>query len=117
HPGKASVTLTGSALPSVWRRHSMAFNTQRRTSTPDSAGTLTQHCAKQATCTITPQASGTMTLTALVNGVEKSRSVHIRVLCAPTGDSLMDSLPILDALGVAWDSSNADDPNAANRRE
>src|SRR5690606_32866617 len=95
----------------------MPFNTQRWTWTPDSAGTPTQHCANQASCTITPQTSGTMTLTALVNGAEKSRSVHIRALCAPTGDALMDSLPILDALGAAWDSSNADDPNAANRRK
>ena len=40
-----------------------------------------------------------------MNGVVLTTSVHIRLLCALTGDPLLDSLPLLDALKAAEDSS------------
>lgn len=57
-------------------------------------------------CSYGPQKSGTMTVSATVNGVDQTQSVHIRVICQPTGDTLLDSLPILDALGAAWTQSS-----------
>lgn len=67
-------------------------------------------------CTYSPSSSGTMQVTALVNGVSQAKSVHVRNLCGATGDSLADSLPVLDAMSAAMDSANENDV-PMNRRE
>lgn len=87
------------------------------TFTPDSgvAQTVTG-CSGLVTCPYAPPGSGTMSVTAITNGVSKTATVRVRVLCASTGDPLLDSLPILDMLKTAWDSSNWTAP-AAQRRE
>ena len=68
-------------------------------------------------CSYGPQKSGTMTVTARVNGVPQTQSVHIRVICQPTGDPLFDSLPVLDAIAEAWKLGNATNLDPTQRRE
>lgn len=116
HPGKGSVTFTASRTPTMFGPHSIPFTVQSWAWAPDSGSATGPNCAASTTCAYTPATSGTMTLTALVNGTVQTKSVHIRVLCAPTGNPLLDSLPALDGLKAAWDSSHPDGP-AINRRE
>jgi hypothetical protein len=90
---------------------------------PDNGGTAAPACPPQtdgivpAICQFSPSSSGTLTVTALVNGDQKVKAVHIRVLCESTGDSLLDSLPILDAMRMALLAGNSGDPLTNNRRE
>jgi hypothetical protein len=103
-PGKTSVTFT--AQPSVGQFGGLGvpFVIQQWQWQYDSAGTPVAAClnppanTNPARCTFSPTRSGSMTIIALVNGVQKTKVVHVRVLCKATGDSLLDSLPILDKL-------------------
>ena len=101
-----AVTFTAAASPSS---DSLAFGLSGLTWSfvPDSGSAAsTSGCNALATCVYTPTSSGTMTATGITNGVSKtSNPVHIRVPCAVTGDSLLDSLPILDALHAAMAAS------------
>lgn len=115
HPGKSSVTFKAMRTPAMFGPHSVPFTVQSWVWTPDSGKASGPSSGTNPTCVFTPMSSGTMTVTALVNGTVQSRSVHIRVLCAATGRPDLDSLPLLDAMSAAYDSAwNA---NPADRRE
>jgi hypothetical protein len=111
------VVVQGDSV-TFWARRSpsnVPFQIQGWTWTPDGGTATSVSC--DTVCVTTPNTSGTMQVSAIVNGVPSTKSVHIRVLCAPTGDPLLDSLPILDAMKDAWDQSGADDPDGNQRRE
>lgn len=105
-----SVTFRARRKPS-----NVPFQIQGWTWTPDGGTATPVSC--DTVCTTSPTSSGTMQVSAIVNGVPTTKSVHIRVLCAPTGDALLDSLPFLDAMADAWSQSGADDPDGNQRRE
>jgi hypothetical protein len=75
-------------------------------------------CGTAGTCTITPAVSGEMLLYSYVNGtwMPVARRRIIVVPC-PTGDYFWDNPEIRRAMREAFDSSGANDPNIANRRE
>jgi hypothetical protein len=116
YPGKGSVTFTAGRTPSQFGRFSVPFTIQSWTWTPDGGSAITPCVSTTNPCTYSPASSGTMQIAALVNGVVLTASVHVRKLCAATGDSLADSLPILDAMHAALDSAGENDV-AQNRRE
>lgn len=100
-----SVTFTASGTPDSVYPFKLPFTVQSWQWIPDS-GTASTPCTSGAlSCTVTPPSSGTMRVTALANGAVASESVHIRVPCTLTGDSLLDNLPLLDAMKSAWDSA------------
>lgn len=69
-------------------------------------------------CTYSPSSSGTMQVTALVNGVSQTELRHVKKLCNPTGGPRLDSLPILDMLSALLAASGDPNlPNQATRRE
>lgn len=113
HPGKPTVTFKARRTPATFGPHLIPFSVQSWAWEPDSGAASGPACSSDTTCVFTPSVSGTMTLTAIVNGTLQSSSVHIRVHCATTGDPLLDSLPILDGLKAAEALSG--DPNAANQ--
>lgn len=116
YPGKGSVTFTAGRTPSQFGRFSVPFTIQGWTWSPDGGSATTPCTPTTNPCTYSPTTSGTMQVTALVNGVSETKSVHIKELCGATGDSLADSLPVLDAIGAAMDSAGEDDV-PANRKE
>lgn len=116
YPGKASVTFTAGRTPASFGRFSVPFTIQSWTWTPDGGSATTPCLASTNPCTYAPASSGTMQVTALVNGVTETKSVHVRKVCTPTGDPLLDSLPLIDALGEGWDSAGTNLP-ASQRRE
>lgn len=74
----------------------------------DSSGTQTRGCT-DLTCHVTPTSSGTITLTAIVNGVEKQAVRDVLVVSCPTSDNLMDDMelrPSLDSLRSASITAN-----------
>lgn len=89
--------------------------------TPDTTGGSdpASQCGIVLVCTTNIPVSGTMEVTVTVNGETKSRSVHIRVICASTGDPRLDSLPLLDAMATAMGlTGDIDQPgNQTSRRE
>lgn len=113
-----SVTFTAKAVPDRVGALSVPFQVLGWRWEPElgSGGAV---CGTTATCTYSPTSSGTMYVDAIVNGANRTRSVHIRVICQPTGDPLLDSLPILDAMKEAEAASG--DPNTpgnqTSRRE
>jgi len=110
-----SVTFNAFGTPDSVYPYKLPFTVQSWQWTPDS-GTASTPCSAGVTaCVRTVTSSGTMKVTALVNGEVKSESVHVRVLCGLTGDSLLNTLPFLDAMKTVWDSGYT--PNPRNRRE
>lgn len=76
-------------------------------------------CASTAsrTCTRVVNSSGTMLLSAYVNGEQQQQSLHVDVVPCPTGDSLLDTPEVRRLEQALWDSSNVTDPNQSNRVE
>lgn len=110
-----SVTFTASGTPDSVYPYKLPFTVQSWQWTPDS-GTASAPCSAGVTaCTKSIAVSGTMKVTALVNGEVKSESVHVRVLCQVTNDSILNKYPLLDAMNSAWTSSYT--PNRSERRE
>ena len=62
-------------------------------------------CGVSLTCTYTPAGSGTMQLQAVVNGVVQVRSAHILVDDCLTGDSILNTKKLRDALKNTWDNT------------
>jgi len=116
HPGKSSVTFRARRTPSTFGSHVVPLAVQNWTWEPDSGSGVGPSCGTDTTCVFAPVASGTMTVTALVNGTIQSQSVHIRVLCAATGRPDLDSLPLLDAMSAAFDSAWNADPTLRRER-
>jgi hypothetical protein len=110
-----SVTFNAFGTPDSVYPYKLPFTVQSWQWTPDSGASSTPCSAGVTACTVTPPKSGTMRVTALVNGEVKSASVHIRVLCQFTSDSLLNNLPLLDAMKTAWDSAYK--PNVNDRVE
>ena len=110
------VSVTAKATPSSAQGFTVPFTVQDWQWTPD-GGSAGPVCGSLAICNFSPNASGTIQVNAIVNGVPQSKSTHIRVLCNPTGDSLLDSLPILDALKTDMDSGGFPNSSILNRRE
>jgi hypothetical protein len=72
-------------------------------------------CGPWLVCTTNIPVSGTMFADFVINGEAMSEPVHIRVIPCLTGDSLLDSLPLLDAMKLAWDSSYPGGPGSGRR--
>jgi hypothetical protein len=117
-----AVTFSATVSPAAVDGIGMPYTVQQWTWSPDSGGSRTPCGAfngNPATCTFTPNESGTLQIQEKVNGVILTTSVHIRLLCVLTGDPILDSLPMLDALKAAEDSSGDYnvEGNQADRRE
>jgi hypothetical protein len=111
-----SVTFTASISPTtVGNGLSISWSRSWRW-VPDGGGTP-QTCGSAETCMKTITASGTMFVDGVINTEQQTASVHIRVINCLTGDSLLDSLPILDALKTDMDSSGFPGSDILNRRE
>lgn len=112
------VTFKGRIIPDTVGGIAMPYTGVSWSWTADSAGgdNPASNCGPTLTCTTGIPRSGTMRLSVTVNGVEKSQTVHIRVLPCPTGVPELDSLPFLDAMKTAWDSSYPNGP-PQDRRE
>lgn len=110
-----TVTFTASISPSAVGPLPIPWSIHWRW-VPD-AGSQTTPCGAAITCPLQVAASGTMFVDAVVNGEAQTASVHIRVINCLTGNPLLDSLPILDGLKLAMDSSGVSDSNPAARRE
>ena len=108
-PAAPSVTFTAQVSPTQVGGRSVPFSVQSWTWVPDTGSGSGPACGTANICTFSPSSSGTMRVDAIVNGAAQNKSVHIRVLCKSTGDSLLDSLPILDAMKAAEAASG--DPN------
>jgi hypothetical protein len=59
---------------------------------------------------------GTLTIEAYVNGKLKSASIHINVICSPTGDSVFDAASVRHAMTQALTNSGIND-STKNRTE
>jgi hypothetical protein len=111
-----NVTFTASATPAAVHNDWRLFAVQSWEWVPDS-GSQTASCGTSKTCNFTPQSSGTMKVTALVNGTVQTEERFVSVLPCLTGDSLLDDARIRRALKEAWEGSNAGDPDQGDRRE
>ena len=86
-----SVTFTASATPAAVNADSRLLTIQSWQWTPDS-GSQTVSCGTNKTCGFTPQSSGTMKVTAIVNGTEQSAERYVIVnSCSPVTDSLLNN--------------------------
>lgn len=83
----------------------------------DSAGTHGCTSVTATTCTITANTSGTVTVTAVVNGEQQTRTMSVTVVPCPTGDPILDSAAVRKGLDSLWKLSNPTDPVTANRHE
>lgn len=61
-------------------------------------------------CTTEVKEAGTMTVTAVVNGVEQTSSVRIEAVPCVVGDSLIDNPVLRAGLAAAWNESRSDFP-------
>lgn len=108
------MTFTASAVPSTANGVNLLGDVSWEWQ-PDGGAASPVTCNNP--CSYSPS-SGTMRASSLVNGQSQTRSIHIRFLCASTGNPLLDSLPYLDALKQAMDNSgNPDGTDQQNRRE
>jgi hypothetical protein len=105
-----SVTFTAEVSPTQVGGRDVPFSVQSWTWVADTRSGNVPTCGTAKICPFSPSSSGMMRVNAIVNGVIMNKSVHIRVLCKSTGDSLLDSLPILDAMDSAWKASKATGP-------
>lgn len=110
-----SVTFTAFGTPDSVHPYKLPFAVQSWQWVPDSGAASTPCTAGVTMCAKTITSSGTMWVTALLNGEVQTSSVHIRVLCQFSGDSLLDNYPLLDAMRNAWEESSQGAPN--ERRE
>lgn len=106
-----NVTFTASATPAAVHNDWRLFAVQSWEWVPDS-GSQAASCGTSKTCNFTPQSSGTMKVTALVNGTVQTEERYVSVLPCLTGDSLLDDARIRRALKEAWEGSNADGPQS-----
>ncbi len=81
-----------------------------------SSQSLPGECQGNRYCYLFASSSGTLTASAIVNGVSKVKSVRFEKLSCVTGDTLLDDSRIRRGLKQAWDGSDADGP-ANNRKE
>lgn len=58
------------------------------------------------TCTINLPSSGTMFVTALVNGNHEIAEVHVSVVTCLTGDSVLDNPVVRDSINKAWNRTH-----------
>ena len=83
-----------------------------------SVGSTWADCAPSAqTCTNQIAESGTVEVIATVNGVQRSASVHVKVIPCPTKDSLLNDPYIRRMLDSLWRLSWPDTTNSTNRIE
>lgn len=108
-PAAPSVTFTAAVSPTQVGGRNVPFSVQSWTWVADTGSGSGPACGTNNICSFSPSSSGTMRVDAIVNGVTRNKSVHIRVLCKSTDDKLLDSLPILDAMAAAMTASG--DPN------
>ena len=111
------VTFTARRVPEVYQTWNIPFQVLSWTWTPDSGPPPPPVPCGGTVCNFSPPTSGTMSVTAAVSGEVQTKSVHVRVLCAPTGVPALDSLPFLDAMSAAWDSAQGSNPDRTRRRE
>lgn len=105
------VTFTALGTPDSVYPYKLPFTVQNWQWIPDSGAASTPCSPGVIACTKTLTSSGTMWVTALLNGEIQTSSVHVRVLCQFTGDSLLDNYPLLDAMRNAWAGSCQGSPN------
>lgn len=113
-----TATMTAFATPSSAGPYGIPITGITWQFTPDGGGSpVTLNCS--TTCNNWgPPSSGTVHVTATVNGVQQEASIHLHVLCGGlTGDSILDKYPVLDAIDSAWKLSNATASNQLDRRE
>ena len=103
----STVTFQAFGVPDSAAPYKLPFSVQSWQWTPDSGGGSSPACsAGVTTCPKTNMTvSGTMEVTALTNGKSETTRAHVRVLCDTTGNPLLDSLPLLDAMKAAYDSA------------
>lgn len=83
-----------------------------------SVGSAWDNCAPGVdVCSHEVTESGTVEVIATVNGVQLTASVRVDVIPCPTGDPILDSPQFRKLLKLIWDSTFADDPDVAKRRE
>lgn len=84
----------------------------------DATGAISNCVGASLTCSLLIKKDGTLTVTAMVDGVLQQASVQITVnkVPCPTGDSLLDLPQVARVLSQAWLDSKPDAP-AAERRE
>jgi hypothetical protein len=76
----------------------------------------TGQCAPGNPCTRSIKESGTMQVTAIVQGVQRTASVDVQVVPCPTGDTIADNPVWRSGLAAAWAESNAE-AAPADRKE
>jgi hypothetical protein len=106
-----NVTFTASATPAAVNADWRLFTIQSWQWTPDS-GSQTVSCGTSKTCNFTPLTSGTMKVTAIVNGTEQTEERYVSVLPCLTGDTVLDDARIRRELEKAWNGSNATGPQS-----
>jgi hypothetical protein len=102
-PGQ-SVVFTASANPVTYAGLTVPMTVQQWRWVPDSGATSTP-CGQAKNCSFVPPASGTMYVDAEVNGVTQTKSVHVLVDSCITGDSLLDTKKLRDALKNNWNNT------------
>lgn len=81
----------------------------------DAGGAPVPMCGTVKVCNVSPTGSGTMTVTALVNGVQQTRKRRVLVNpCPPTGDPRLDNPDFRDSLRTIINEARAD-PNHTER--
>jgi hypothetical protein len=109
-PSPQVVKFHSGSVPYAYKNYAIPFKvTKLEWRTENGLAGQTIPCQPSVNpCYTEVKESGTMTVTALVNGFELTKSVSVQVVPCPTADSLLDNLVLRAGLGAAWTQSNAD---------
>lgn len=119
-PAPAQVKFEARADPYAYEYNAVPFKvTKWEWKAEDGSSGQTVPCSPTVNpCNTVVKESGTMVVTALVNGFEERKAVKVEVIPCPTGDSILDSDALRDQLIAAMERSNPDStPESMKRRE
>lgn len=119
-PAPAQVKFAAAATPYAYEGSAVPFQAIKwEWKAEDGTTGQTVPCSPSANpCYTEVKESGTMTVTALVNGFEQRKSVKVEVIPCPTGDSVLDNQALRESLVAAMARSNPDStPGSLKRRE
>jgi hypothetical protein len=119
-PSPQAVKFQAGSVPFAYEYNAVPFRvTNWEWRAEDGTAGQTVPCSPSSNpCSTVVKESGTMTVTALVNGFEQTKSVKVEVIPCPTGDPILDNEALRNQLMAAMARSNPDStPESMKRRE